>query len=113
MRLENLLSAWGENDFHTVVKTELERLSPQDLPLQAALSQSSYVSDEPFSVMVVNSGESADAIEIKLGVFYAGIIAGCNCADDPTPIDTQAEYALICLKIDKQTAEADFSLISE
>jgi hypothetical protein len=50
---------------------------------------------------------------VKLGVFYTGIIAGCNCADDPTPIDTQTEYALISLRIDKQTAEADFSLLAE
>jgi hypothetical protein len=113
MRFESLLSTWGESDFHRVVKAELEKLSPHDLPLQAALTQSSYVSDEPLTVMVVNSRESTDAIEIKLGVFYAGVIAGCNCADDPTPVDTQAEYALLSLKIDKQTAEADFSLISE
>lgn len=113
IRLKNLLSACGERDFHTAVKTELEQLSPHDLPLQAALSHSSHVSDEPFRVMVVNSQASAETIEVKLGIFYSGIIAGCSCADDPTPIDTQPEYALIALKIDKQTAEAVFSLISE
>ena len=88
-------------------------MSKDALPLQTGLAQSSHVSDSPFKVMVINSAESGAVIEAKVGVFYSGIIAGCSCADDPTPIDEQPEYLEMVVRIDRQSAEATFSLAAD
>jgi len=50
---------------------------------------------------------------VKAGLLYAGIIAGCSCADDPTPIDEVTEYCVVRFDIDKATAETKVTLLSE
>ena len=55
--------------------------------------------------MVLQSSASAHSIDLKVGIFYTGIIAGCSCADDPSPMDTQNEYCEILLTLDRQTGQ--------
>ncbi len=83
------------------------------LPLQQGLTTSSYVTDQPFQAMIISVNEEAGLIRAKAGIFYTGIIAGCSCADDPTPIEEQAEYCVVRLDIDSTTAEATVSLLDE
>lgn len=75
------------------------------LPLQQGLSASSYALDDKFSVMIMNASEEAGFIHAKAGIFYSGIIAGCSCADDPTPTNELNEYCEVQLNINKKTAE--------
>lgn len=111
MKLTNSLKAWDSAEFKTVVKNEIQNLDPTLLPLQQGLSLSSYVSDRPFSVTILNFMETADIISVKAGIFYTGIIAGCSCADDPTPQDEQNEYCEIQFDIDNNTAETTVTLL--
>lgn len=83
------------------------------LPLQQGLSSASSVSESPFKVMLLNSGEVENALCIKLGVFYQGVIAGCNCSDDPTAENETTEYCVLELMIDKASSEASVTLIEE
>jgi hypothetical protein len=48
---------------------------------------------------------------LKAGVFYTGIIAGCSCSDDPSPVDEQNEYCDLLFTIDKLTAETQITLL--
>ncbi|MET0029066.1 MAG: hypothetical protein ABW101_15665 [Candidatus Thiodiazotropha sp.] len=111
LKLEQALQAWGSEHFAGLVKQALESLPHHELPLQQALQHSSQVSDEPIEVMMLNVAESVDRINLRLGVFYSGVIAGCNCADDPTPVDTVSEYCILGLDIDRRTAEAAIVLL--
>jgi len=52
-------------------------------------------------------------IRVKAGIFYTGVIAGCSCADDPTPIDEQNEYCVVQFDIDRTTADATVTLLAE
>ena len=113
IELQKALSAWGSADFRKVLKTEIEQLPSDCLPLQEGMSHSSYVSEEPFKAMIIDVREENDIIYAKVGIFYSGIIAGCSCADDPTPVDSQPEYCLLCLNIDKQSAGTQVSLLAE
>ncbi|MCG7870881.1 MAG: hypothetical protein JAZ11_02115 [Candidatus Thiodiazotropha lotti] len=106
--LPNSRDAWKTDQFNETLKQELESVDPVSLPLQQHLALSSYVSDEPFSVMVIQSHEETRAILAKVGIIYSGVEAGCNCADDPTPIETQPEYCEVIMSIDKASAEATF-----
>lgn len=113
IRLENAVQKWGSADFKAALKQDLEALNADQLPLQQALSQSSYVSSSGFSVMIINEGEQGANIIAKAGVFYSGIIAGCSCADDPTPVDEVREYCDIEVIINRATAEARITLLTD
>ena len=63
--------------------------------------------------MILDQSEDGNLILVKAGIFYTGIIAGCSCADDPTPIAEQNEYCVLQFCIDKQTAETTVTLVSE
>lgn len=112
IQLQNALKAWGSPDFEPVLKQEMQKLDKDLLPLQEGLSLSSHVSASGFSVVVLDSTETPGSIRVKTGIFYAGIIAGSCCSDDPTPLCDQAEYCEILLEIDKTTAETRAILLN-
>lgn len=109
--LKQSLSAWGAPGFNDRFKTEIEQLNADELPLQDGLSLSSSVSNEPFRVMVIATTEEPGFCCVKAGIFYSGIIAGCSCSDDPTPMDVQAEYCEVKLSIDEETAATTVTLL--
>ncbi len=111
IRLHQALQAWGSPAFKGVLKEELERVDAEQLPLQQGLSASSYVTDGKFDVMIISAAEQPESIRVKAGIFYAGIIPGCSCANDPTPEDEYQEYCEVQLDIDKATAAAQVALL--
>ena len=113
MLLKKSLNAWGKAEFEQTLKGEIEQLNHSLLPLQDGLSLSSYVSPTPIKTTILKITDSSEYITIKVGIFYTGIIAGCSCADDPTPLDEQNEYCEIEDKINKKTADADIILLDE
>jgi hypothetical protein len=113
IRLPQSLLAWNTPNFGDVLKHEIERLDAASLPLQQGLASSSYVTERPFQAMIISVNEEAGLIRAKAGIFYTGIIAGCSCADDPTPVDEQTEYCVVQFDIDRATAEARVTLLEE
>ena len=111
IRLRKALTAWGTPAFDAVLKQEIEQLDAASLPLQQALAVSNKVSDSGFSAMIIGAAEQPDRIRARAGIFYTGIIAGCSCADDPTPVDEQTEYCELQFDIDKATGEATVALL--
>lgn len=107
------LNAWETPGFNQTLKQEIEQLDPTLLPLQQGLSLSSHVADSKFSAIILRVSDDADCIRAKAGISYAGIIAGCSCTDDPTPMSEQTEYCEVLLAIDKQTAETTVTLLME
>ncbi len=102
--------AWPGQDFKPTLKAELEALDKAQLPLQQGLSYSSYVGTAPFSVTVLGVEEQAAEVLARVGVFYTGIIAGCNCSDDPTPVDEQNEYCELLIRLDGDSGQARVEL---
>lgn len=113
IHLTKTLNAWGTPAFEDILKEELEQLDAGQLPLQQGLSTSSYALDSKLSVRVINISEEAGFIRAKVGIFYTGIIAGCSCADDPTPINENNEYCEVQLKVNTTTAETTVTLLAE
>jgi hypothetical protein len=113
IRLSKTLNAWGTPDFESVLKEEIEQLNVKQLPLQQGLSTSSYALDNKVKARIISASESANFIHAKIGIFYTGIIAGCSCADDPTPINENNEYCEVQLEINKITAETTLTLLAE
>jgi len=113
IRLDQSLRAWGGADFGATLKREVEKLGAELLPLQQGLSYSNYVTESPITVMVHRVAEMEKVIRIRAGIFYHGIIGGCSCADDPTPVGENNEYCEVQIDIDKATAISAVMLITE
>lgn len=113
VRLVQSLQAWGTPDFATALKQEIAQSGRDWLPLQQGLSASSSVADAPITLVVLGSTELENAIQVRAGIFYQGLIGGCSCVDDPTPDSENTEYCEVLLEIDKATAEVAVSLLTE
>ena len=111
--LKSSLQAWDTNSFADVFKTEIRSLEVDTLPLQQGLSSSSYANENILSVSIIKVDNDDDYIYVKAGLFYTGIIAGCNCADDPTPVNENNEYCEVLFIINKTTAETTVTLVNQ
>ena len=77
------------------------------------LSTSSYALDGELNVLIIRVSDEENFIRAKVGIFYTGIIAGCSCADDPTPGEEQNEYCEVQFRINKMTAETTVALLEK
>ena len=115
LRLARSAAASSRPAFNATLVEELEALGPRHPALcpllQAGLSQTSSVADEPISISILGVDEEEGQIRARLGVFYAGVIAGCNCADDPTPVDSRPERCELLLDLDGASGLARLSLL--
>lgn len=112
-RLPQTLQTWRTPGFEQALKREIEALYATELPLQQALAHSSHVTDAPFHAMLIDAREAPGVLRVKAGIFYGGIIAGCSCADDPTPVSEQTEYCVLQFDIDRRTGETTVVLLDE
>ena len=113
IKLDKSLFAWGSPDFKDVFKLEVAQLGATQLPLQQGLSTGNYVSDAPITVAIHSVAEMENIIHVKAGIFYQGLIGGCSCTDDPTPVSDINEYCEVLLEIDKTSAITTVALVAE
>lgn len=104
IRLDRSLRDWGRPTFEATLKQEIEQLDVEQLPLQQGISSGSYALAEPVTATILNVIELERVIRVKAGIFFSSVIAGCSCADDPTPVDKITEYCEVQLDIDKANA---------
>lgn len=111
--LPRSLNSWNKPSFNEVVKNEISAIDRNFLPLQQCLTQGSYVAGDNFSVVVLSVGDQANVIRVNAGIFYTSIIAGCSCADDPSPLDELPEYCELQFDINKMSAETSIKCFAE
>ena len=109
--LKQSIKAWDTDSFNGVLINELRSIDANLLPLQEGLSYSSVAVGDNISAIILRKEDHNGQLQVKAGLFYSGIIAGCNCADDPTPVDEINEYCEVLLSIDKKTAQTKVTLI--
>jgi hypothetical protein len=113
LRFTDALNAWGSPEFNAILKQEIEQLTGEQLPLQQGLTSSSHALDDSLRAVIISAVDEGRVIRAKAGIFYTGIIAGCNCADDPSPVNEENEYCEVQLDIDKSTARTTVILLAE
>jgi hypothetical protein len=101
--LPESLAAWQTPAFAATFCREVAQLGHGILPLQQVLAMGSHVVERPPQVMLLSSNSSPRHLEIRAGVFFSSVIAGCNCADDPTPQEENNEYGELLFRIDRHT----------
>lgn len=112
LQLDKTLQAWGTPEFEPVLKQEVMH-SAEQLPLQQGLSTGNYVAAGPITVVLHSVTELENILRVKAGIFYAGVIGGCSCADDPSPASDNTEHCVVQLDIDKATAATVVMLVAE
>ena len=112
VRLTRALNAWGTAEFDEILKKQVEQMGVEQLPLQQGLSVGNYALDGKINVLVISVSDDTNFIYVKAGIFYTGIIAGCSCADDPTPLDESCEYCEVQIVINKSTAQTEVALLA-
>ena len=115
LHLPKTLLAWDTPEFRTVLQREFGQLGSKYPPLQTALQQalqhSSIALHDEIQVILLTSSADQDSIQVQAGIFYSGLIAGCNCADDPSSAeDKKNEYCEIRLKIERFDARCQIQL---
>lgn len=111
INLKNILTEWGTPIFLEHIKIELNKLGVEHLPLQKGLSRSNIALDDNIKAIILNSSSKEKSIQVKAGIFYTGIVAGCNCSDDPSPIDVENEYCEVELDINKLSGDTSIKLL--
>ena len=111
--LKKSLLAWQSPEFKKTFQKEVSSIDDTLLPLQEGLSYANFADGSNMSVLILKATEIDEALLIKTGIFYQGLIAGCNCSDDPTPPDSHTEYCEIRFEIDKNTAKTQCVLLSD
>jgi hypothetical protein len=110
IHLPATLQAWGTPAFESVLCRETQNLGLDVLPLQQGLQHGSHAFADPVQVIHLSSRAAAQALVIRVGVFFTSVIAGCNCADDPTPVGRLNEYCVLELRVDSRTALTTITL---
>jgi len=117
LALARSTAAWNSPAFRPTLIEETQTLGPEHPSLQpllqAGLRQTSAVADVALGVHLLSSSEQEGHIQVHLGIFCGGIIAGCICADDPAPVDTITEQRELLLDIDLATGLARAALCDE
>ncbi len=110
-KLPESLTSHDTDTFTSTFKQEVCSLDSSLLPLQQGLQHSSYAIADKLSVSVLSTNDENNTLIIKAGLLYSGVIAGCSCADDPSPTDEVTEYCEVIFSIDKDSACATVQLL--
>jgi hypothetical protein len=103
------LREWDGDNFARVLKQEIEALPSGTLPLQAGVAQGGMADDAGLTAMVLRSRDAGSTVEAVVGIFFAEVVAGCSCGDEPMALNA---YCELQISIDKQTGRGGFKLLA-
>lgn len=112
IQLTNALQAWGTPAFKEVLRSSIEKLDVDLLPLQQGLTQSDFTTGANRKVDVLTITDDKDFIRATTGIFYTGLVAGSHCDDELTASAEVSEYCEVEFDIDKRTAETEVKLLN-
>jgi len=113
LQLPNSLNAFNDPTFEKSLKKEIEQFDAKLLPLQQGLSTGGYALYDSFKVMIIGVVDGSECFQVKAGIFYHGVVAGCSCADDPSPTDVTTEYCEVVFEVDRDSGVATVALVGE
>ena len=111
IELSRAMEVWGTPDFEQALKQEIRKIDVSNLPLQAALTQSSAVAEGKIDVVILNISDTTEIVCARASIFYSGVNVGSCCADDPTPPCELTEYCELQFDINKDTAKTKVTLL--
>jgi hypothetical protein len=104
--LPQSLATFNRMEFAATIKQELALQDDFAQLLQQTMQFGSCALLDELEIMLNKVEADERQIHIEVGAFYHSIIAGCNCADDPSPVEKNNEYAEIGITIERASAQA-------
>jgi len=99
------------NELEATFKAEIAALAPGDLSLERGMSHGSIAKADALSAMVITSTIDPTRVRIHAGLFFTSVVAGCACANDPTPMNDEPEYCEAVFEIDRPGGAAHMQLL--
>ncbi|MFI9654417.1 hypothetical protein ABGV17_06765 [Guyparkeria sp. GHLCS8-2] len=98
-------------ELEAIFKAELAALPADDLPLQQGMAHGSVAKGDALSAMVIGSEIDSSQVRIRAGLFFASVVAGCACTNDPTPMNDESEYCEVEFVIERPGGAARVRLL--
>ncbi len=111
VRLPETLSAWGTSRLAEVFKREAATLDVAALPLQQALTHGSHVLEQGLEFVLLEAHSDEAGVRLRAGVFFQSVVAGCSCADDPSPVPPLTEYCELLFHIRRPDGDTRIALL--
>ena len=105
------LLEWHSPMFDDLLLGEINKLTADELLLQQALRNGSYATTDDMKIIILSVKDDDETIYAKISVFYKSMIPGCQCDDDPSPMNYENEYCELLLSINKRTAETNIKIL--
>ncbi|MDX9741828.1 MAG: hypothetical protein RBT81_11715 [Gammaproteobacteria bacterium] len=99
-------AAWGSSAFTSSLKSELERLRSDVLPIAHVVGAGNRLDDSDLGVIVNEVRDDAANIYARVGVFFAEIVNCTTCSGGSGMCDEA--YCELLVTIDKATGAARF-----
>ncbi|MEW6446342.1 MAG: hypothetical protein ACOZAQ_08295 [Pseudomonadota bacterium] len=113
LKLDSSLAALNAPDFPLILLDELNRQDALSRPLQQGLTYGSVALLDKVKLGVLERREDERAVRIRIAAYYASLITGCNCIDDPSPLSELPEYAELSVEIDRVSGAASVALAKD
>ncbi|GKT11796.1 MAG: hypothetical protein ISEC1_P0766 [Thiomicrorhabdus sp.] len=110
-QLATIIQHHQQPSFAAELQKGIAKLTLAELPLQKGLQQSSVALDDDLSVMLRTIKHEGCVIKAVAAISYNGMIAGCSCADDPTPLNLITEMCEVELLMDTITGMSLVTLL--
>lgn len=108
-RHEGVLALTAAADAEQIVDA-LSALPAGILPLREACTQGGFVDESARQISVIDVKRSRDHVAARIGVFFAEVVGGCNCHDDPA---SSPVYARFDLKFARHSTEVEIHLLPD
>ncbi len=105
-RLRECIELEDARDFENCLVSAIKALPPGALPLQACCDQGGLADDREISVSLLDMQHGRERIVARVGVFFAEVVGGCNCHDDPLEAN---RYCVLEVVIARPHGDAEFT----
>ncbi|MGD2082535.1 MAG: hypothetical protein PVF91_06190 [Chromatiales bacterium] len=108
IQLAEVLDACDSASLGRALKSAVERLGPDQLPLDLGVGQGGRVARRPVTATVLSVAEGDRYVKAEVGIFFTEVVGGCSCGDDPVE---ENAYCELRISIDRVTRGATFDLV--
>ncbi|CAB5501782.1 hypothetical protein [uncultured Gammaproteobacteria bacterium] len=92
-------------------KQAFKSLTLDDLPLAVCCHHSGDIDKDSIEIAILSSAESENIIQLKTGVFFREVLAGCACSDNLSQaISYENGYCELHIKFDKDADKLEIAL---
>ncbi len=107
--LNESLNAWNSDTFSATLKSELERLRSDVLPIAHVIGEGNRLDDSDLGIIVNEVSDDEGRIIARVGVFFNEIVSCTTCGGGDGMCDEA--YCELQVTIDKSTGEASFEAL--